>query len=59
MGFLIADAIQRDILVKCKPAAPVSMKGRMTGDGYQPENHQWLDQLLERAIMGSWWGAIR
>jgi hypothetical protein len=29
-------------------AAPVSMKGRMTANGYQPQNHQWLDQLLER-----------
>jgi hypothetical protein len=39
---VIADATN----IEC--AAPVSMKGRMTDNGYQPENHQWLDHLLER-----------
>jgi hypothetical protein len=40
--------LQRDILAESKPAEPVSMRGRVTSDGYRPENHQWLDQLLER-----------
>jgi hypothetical protein len=36
------------LLPEPKPAAPVSRQGRMTADGFQPENHQWLDLLLER-----------
>jgi hypothetical protein len=44
----LANAIAHDSLAERKPAAPVSMKGRMTDSGYQPENYQWLDQLLER-----------
>jgi hypothetical protein len=51
MSANLANAIARDMLaklVKRKSAAPVSMKGRMTGNGFQPENHEWLDQLLER-----------
>jgi hypothetical protein len=35
-------------LPKRKPAIPVSRQGRMTAHGWQFENHQWLDQLLER-----------
>ena len=41
-------ALARDILAERKPAAPVSRLGRMTKDGWQFENQQWLDQLLER-----------
>ncbi len=48
MSGTVTTTLARDILAERKPAAPVSMKGRMTGNGYQPENHQWLDQLLER-----------
>ena len=47
MTATIATAFARDIAER-EPAAPVSMKGRMTNNGYQSENHQWQDQLLER-----------
>jgi hypothetical protein len=37
--------IKRGALAERAPgyAAPVSMRGRMTGTGYQPENYRWRD----------------
>jgi hypothetical protein len=31
-----------------RPAGPVSLKGRMTAQGYEPENHEWMDILTYR-----------
>jgi hypothetical protein len=35
-----------------KPVRPVAYRGRMTRDGYQPENHQWRCYLLDDAGHG-------
>jgi hypothetical protein len=31
-----------------EPVKPVAYRGRMTKDGYQPENHEWRDWLCDR-----------
>lgn len=37
-----------------KPVGPVAYRGKMTKAGWQPENHEWRDELCDTVVVSSW-----